>query len=235
MIDEPIGSPSGNAPNEAAEPTRRVTAPDTMIAPGHGTAGDIGATDEAATEHATTAPAPTEQATTAPARTEQASAERTADRVAGGGTDADPSDTDRARTNGGAEPPAAADSGTDRGRKRLGYAKTVAGVLIAYAALRGLCMAFVLTWGYRVGITPVHLFDRFDMSNYIHIADVRLRQGADVRPGRHPENHEPRVLSALPGHDPSGRRHIAAVVPLGRSLRGVAVIARGRMGPVRGC
>jgi hypothetical protein len=201
VIEEPIGSPSGNAPNEAAEPTRRVTAPGTMIAPDHDPAGGSGATDEAAkdqaateqattaqapTEQATTAQAPTEQATTAQAPTEQVAAERTADRVAGGGTDADPSGTDRARTNGGAEPPTAADSGTDRRGKRLSYAKTVAGVLIAYAALRGLCMAFVLTWGYRDGITPVHLFDRFDMSGYIHIAmfgyDKALTYGPDGVP-----------------------------------------------------
>ncbi len=187
MIEEPIGSPSGDTPNEAAEPTRRVTAPGTMIAPDHDPAGGSGATDQAAREQATTAQTPTEQV----------AAERAADRVAGGGTDADPSGTDRARTNadpsgtdrartnGGAEPPAAA-NGTDRRGERLGYAKTVAGVLIAYAALRGLCMAFVLTWGYRSGITPVHLFDRFDMSGYIHIAmfgyDKALTYGPDGVP-----------------------------------------------------
>ncbi len=142
MTEEPIGSPAGDAPTEAVDPTRRVTPPGVMIAP------DDGSVDGRAS----------------------------AESAVGGGTDADRTVIDGAAVGAGADRTVAVSGGTHRRDLRLGYAKTVAGVLIAYAALRGLCMAIVLSWGYHVGVTPVHLFDRFDMSGYVHIARLATKR-----------------------------------------------------------
>ena len=65
--------------------------------------------------------------------------------------------TNGALSNHGAESPAAVDGAADRRNARLGYAKTVAAVLLAYAALRALSMTMVLVWGNHVGIIPVHI------------------------------------------------------------------------------
>lgn len=138
MIEEPIGSPSGDTPNEAVEPTRRVIAPGVMIAPAHGPAGGNGATDQAATDRAVTDQAAAAEAPPGPSVSEPAA--------------------DRATVR------------TGRRDVRLGYAKTVAGVLLAYAALRGLGMAFMLAWAHHLGITQIHVFYRFDMSGYLRIA-----------------------------------------------------------------
>jgi hypothetical protein len=202
VIEEPIGAPSGDTPNETVEATRRVIAPGVMIAPGDGPAGGNEATDQAATDQAATAEAPTDQAATAEApRAEAMTREAATEPVA----------TDQA-----------ADRATVRtGRRdvRLGYAKTVAGVLIAYAALRGLCMAIVLSWGYHVGMTPIHLFDRFDMSGYVHIARFGYEKALTYGPDGVPQTTDLAFFPLYPGMI----RAVSAISPLSYVSAGLLV------------
>ncbi|HZD98504.1 MAG TPA: glycosyltransferase family 39 protein, partial [Micromonosporaceae bacterium] len=194
MTEEPIGSPLGDAPTEAVDPTRRVTLPGVVIAP----------------------------------HDESVNGRASADSVVGGGTDADRTAIDGATV--GAAEQTHDDGGADgdgdtsgdavrRQDARLGYAKTVAGVLIAYAALRGLCMAIVLSWGYHLGIAPAHLFVRFDMSWYIDIAahgyDKVLTYGPDGVP--HTTN-----LAFFPLY-PGMIRAVAEISPLSYVWAGLVV------------
>jgi hypothetical protein len=185
VTEEPIGSPAGDAPTEAVDPTRGVTPPGVMMAP------DDGSVDGRAT----------------------------AERVVGGGTDADRTVIDGAAVGAGVDRTIAVSGGTHRRDLRLGYAKTVAAVLIAYAALRGLCTAIVLSWGYHVGVTPVHLFDRFDMSGYVHIARFGYEKALTYGPDGVPKTTDLAFFPLYPGMI----RAVEAISPLSYVSAGLLI------------